>query len=595
MSSWAAVVDSRATSGPLKVRDSLEIEIDSKCRSRSETSVEETERGSDVGRPRDSTKKTGDHGRGVRRSGNARRSHLKGRSAPHCKTNQDGVGPNIQAHGSMNPERGEGKLGKGKTCFPAPPKNAWHVPAETKQRLCSNITTEVHNRSDTSNDHTNDTRRSGNLSDNLKEILSLTDKSDDEETEGTEVPSGESSRASLSLLSQNDYNVFVSHDTYGVSSYPKGIENPGNVCFANSVLQALLGARPFCQIMYHLGKINEIIDLETCPVLVALSNIAKELQFYHSNFKGERMEMLSSTKFHKQLPSTVSVRLIVRLIHESFGIRYKGEQKTRQIEQEDAHEFLHCLLDALHQEFLWLQSQKGSLQEHGVQLHTDTDKHRNEDDGDEWLTQTGKRAVKQKVVTTDTDVKRASIITELFEGMQSTSISSRGNPPSITMHPFLVIEVPLYDPSITTLEDAIDALTATETISGYRPRGQDQQPCDATKAEKFNVLPNILAFHLMRFQFTGSTEKLRKHMRYNDRVRVKPSWLMPSSKDRHAEYELVSTISHHGESITRGHFTANVKHDGKWIHFDDETIYGLKTERVFHDEPYMLVYVKKNE
>jgi ubiquitin C-terminal hydrolase len=124
--------------------------------------------------------------------------------------------------------------------------------------------------------------------------------------------------------------------------------------------------------------------------------------------------------------------------------------------------------------------------------------------------------------------RRSTPITEMFEGMQATSISSRGNPPSVTMHPFLVVDIPLYDPSINTLDDAIDSLMAQEIISGYRPGGQGP-PCDATKSEKFHFLPEILVFHLMRFQFTGSSEKLDKRVRYGARLRVKSSWLAPSN------------------------------------------------------------------
>ena len=367
---------------------------------------------------------------------------------------------------------------------------------------------------------------------------------------------------------------------------PKGIQNPGNVCFANSVIQALLGVQAFCNLFYAIKCARNAIG-DGFPVLKSISKIANEFRFDGSDEdnavsphrRGKRQAMFV-------VPRTVSVSLITDLIHESFNTRYKGEERKRQIEQEDAHEFLHCLLDAIHKEMTRLQEQEMHVGESQQSAEI-------EDTEDGWLTQTGKRAVKQQVVRSDV-VQKGTIISDLFEGMQSTSISSRGNPPSVTMHPFLIVEIPMYDPSIGTIEEALDSLTATEIISGYRPRGQEGI-CDANKSERFQSLPHILVFHLMRFQFSGSTEKLNKRIAFNKVLRIKNSWITSSSKDRHAEYELVSTIAHHGQSIARGHFTANVRYGEQWLNFNDETILKVKEEHVYRDVPYLLVYSRKRK
>lgn len=569
MSSWASIVDSTATtSGSTSLSSSKEIHI-VQCGAEKGSA---TRKGHSAGKHKDRSSHTG------RSAGVSRPRDRKAREDWRKKSLgvQQKPGETPQNGSRIKSEgKDDCKPAKAKAVFAAPPQNAWQAAADTKERIYGNLIpsyTQEEINSLTVEDECIESEAAA-----LSQKLNISDvgisKIDDDDDE--------SSRASLQLLSRNSYQAIL--EAQGGCMYvacPKGIRNPGNVCFANAVIQALLGAAPFCQVLYHMGVANPALDIHAYPVLKALSDIAKEVQFFDCDEK--RIDS------HTKSMATINVKLVVALIHESFKTRYKGDQKKRQVEQEDAHEFLHCLLDALHQEFLRLQTDLcTSSKEEDISADRS-----NDNDDDEWLTQTGKRAVKQQIVTTEIVAKKSTTISQLFEGMQSTCISSRGNPPSVTMHPFLVVEIPLYDSSVETLEDAIDALTAPETISGYRPRGQNHT-CDASKAERFNSLPTLLAFHLMRFQFTGSTEKLKRQIKYDGTLKIKPSWLASNSKDRHAEYELVSTISHHGQSIARGHFTANVKHDGKWLHCNDEIIHGVTLQRVFQDEPYMLLYVRK--
>ncbi len=445
----------------------------------------------------------------------------------------------------------------------------------------------------------------------------------------------EAARASFAALAGG-----VSGLTDDVAVEPVGMENPGNVCFANAVVQALLGCDLFRCLMHRITVAGPALDASVgeYPVLKALADIGRELIFRPA-IRGVAgaveaangvvraaegaMETAgpagsagcASRQERRRLARPINVELITRLVHESFSTRYKGEQRTRQIEQEDAHEFLHCLLDGMHQEFLRIADDgavdaAGDVVEeangHRVDSSVDMAGLRIGDsagaDGNdgEWLTQSGKRAVKQQVVTAElpTAARRRTAVSELFEGMLATSISSRGNPPSITMHPFLVVEIPLYDTSIDTLEAAISGVMAIETISGYRPAGGTGAACEASKSERFQALPEVLILHFMRFQFTGSSEKLNKIVRYGTTLRVKAGWMMAGAKDRRTEYQLVSTISHHGDSIARGHFTANVRHgsddpagvDSDWVNLNDECVRPVREDRVLYDTPYMLFY-----
>ena len=361
---------------------------------------------------------------------------------------------------------------------------------------------------------------------------------------------------------------------------PRGIKNPGNICFANSVVQALLGSTLFVGFFKRLQVARNKIDESKYPVLYSLACLAGEFDIKYDK------EDINDSKYSMNGYNEIKYGVIAKVVRKSFKTRYASDDESSPVEQEDAHEFLHCLLDSIHHELKELEEAMAGKNTEKTAFGEELF----QEDG--WLTKSGKRAVKQHIVSTDMQQIK-TVINFLFEGTQSISIASAGCPNSQTLHPFLVVEIPLFNPEITSLSQAIDSLTCTETIAGYRPSGKDYT-CDASKSEKFHALPPILVLHLMRFQFSGLSEKISRKISFETELTLKSSWLSPGSKDKNARYALVSTVSHHGQSISSGHYTTNVQQkDGSWLHFDDEHIYSLRDGQILHDIPYLLIYQRK--
>ena len=57
------------------------------------------------------------------------------------------------------------------------------------------------------------------------------------------------------------------------------------------------------------------------------------------------------------------------------------------------------------------------------------------------------------------------------------------------------------------------------------------------------------------------------------------------------QYELVSTITHHGREASKGHYTADARNtNGQWLRFDDASVTAIGMNKVLHDQAYVLFY-----
>jgi hypothetical protein len=274
--------------------------------------------------------------------------------------------------------------------FSSPPPNAWGRVAETKERIGGKEREDLNcNDGGASLGHPRDPDQQEAMVEGsgVEKGLGV--------GEGDPVIGLETARAAFEGLA-----VGIQSFKDQVILEQVGFENPGSVCFANSVIQALLGCQLFQRFLYRLRTAREVLDekSEDFPVLKALSEIGVELDW-------RRTGGLLPSEGHApgknagRRPPTIDVRLINRLVHESFSTRYKGEEKTRQIEQEDAHEFLHCLLDGMHKELLLVATDR-ACSPAGVNVKADhfgrsvvDDRFAQSFESEEgWLTQSGKKS-----------------------------------------------------------------------------------------------------------------------------------------------------------------------------------------------------------
>ncbi|KAG7671203.1 hypothetical protein Ndes2526B_g02330 [Nannochloris sp. 'desiccata'] len=430
-----------------------------------------------------------------------------------------------------------------------------------------------------------------------------------------------SSLASWSLPSNNQTTSSSASIHQQQRVQPRGIKNPGNLCFVNAVLQGLMGSTSFCRILLALSSLSssgeDLLDIKTYPVLSAMVNVAAEFQNLPENVtivdKTSTINDANTAKNTNLVTvlggQPVSSALILEIINQFTPRQQQHQDRGEgQVEQEDAHEFLHFLLDKMDSELVALRKvvKKTAEDKKSGENNTHTPPHReavfelqegsfenNDDDDGCWLVKSGKKAVRQQEVSTIGSHEAASVITALFQGKFATSVACAGAPNSVTVHPFMIVELPIYAENIRSVSESLDALTAAELLEDYKPAA-GAIPQQAAKTERFLHVPGVLILHLMRFQYTGKSAKIGKFVAFEPRLSMKSSWMATGTPDRGAVYNLVATVTHHGKTISRGHYTADVvQPDGKWLRFDDSDVYWVNEQQVLSDTPYLLVYERQ--
>lgn len=96
---------------------------------------------------------------------------------------------------------------------------------------------------------------------------------------------------------------------------------------------------------------------------------------------------------------------------------------------------------------------------------------------------------------------------------------------------------------------------------------------EAEKRMKIQVLPNILSLHLKRFKYQ---EALQKYVKLSYRVSFPMELRLFNTVDDMDDpdriYDLNAFVVHVGSGPHHGHYVAVVKHNDRWLLFDDETV-----------------------
>jgi len=336
------------------------------------------------------------------------------------------------------------------------------------------------------------------------------------------------------------------------SQPPVGLRNLGNTCFLNAAVQALAHCpliAPFFLRGHFVRDLNAANPLGSGGDLAAA--FAALLQQLFPQDGESSGGSLAPEDFYNTL-----CRLYPLV----------GEQRG---EQQDAHEVMSFLLDALHEDLNRIRKRPPYVER--VDL------------AEEELTRRGEERFAAEAWH-DHLRRHRSVLVDLCQGQLRSQVRCcECGKTSVTFDPFLFLSLPLpaglKQGGKEPIEAAIRAFCSEEKLDGDNRWGCPRccRRVNAHKRLTLWKLPLLLLVHLKRFRFEASASGgVPRASKIEGEVSVPlqrldlNSVMAETSPQRvPLKYDLFAAIDHVGKTASSGHYTATCRRADGWWRFDD--------------------------
>uniref|UniRef100_A0A182PDK1 ubiquitinyl hydrolase 1 n=1 Tax=Anopheles epiroticus TaxID=199890 RepID=A0A182PDK1_9DIPT len=379
-------------------------------------------------------------------------------------------------------------------------------------------------------------------------------------------------------------------DNTSISITPRGLINRSNYCYINTILQALIACPPFYHLMRTIRNLPAAKNSKhPKPFIDAMCALVNEFSQFPIRAKSQRSDKSKKDDIPEiQVDTPFEPTVIYKMLN---GIR----SDIFQIEgrQEDAEEFLGCVLNRLNDEMIefmkFNKTDQGNL---NGEEPTNGEVH-GEEDADDWMVICGNR--NKGTVTRTTDFGR-SPISDIFRGKLRSRVQRDGVPPTYNIQPFFTL--PLDIEKAASVKEALEQLVGRDELEGVTC-SKTKQEVAAWQQVTLEELPVVLILHLKCFDYKmdGCT-KILKTLDFPIELKI-DSKLMSKGKSYSAkqkQYKLFAVVYHDGKEASKGHYITDVYHTGyaSWIRYDDSIVKPVPEYNVLRPRaprvPYLLYY-----
>ncbi|EST06142.1 Peptidase C19, ubiquitin carboxyl-terminal hydrolase [Kalmanozyma brasiliensis GHG001] len=312
-----------------------------------------------------------------------------------------------------------------------------------------------------------------------------------------------------------------------------GLANYGNTCYMNSVMQSLI---------------------HTPPLAFAL--LTQDLDALHGEWGGKPSMPFDAVSAMQAFTRASLMGSKPTNAPRDFNRNLKLFAKPlRQGRQEDAHEYLRFLLEALQQSSL---------------------------------------SLAPKALKPDDPVRRTTFVQKMFGGKLRSRVTCHNcGHNSDTFDPFMDLSLDVRK-GINSLTDAFRAFVAKDHLTGSEKYKCDKckRKVDATKQFTIESAPPALTVHLKRFTAFGG--KVSRQIAFDEGLNIAPYLSVNKGP---ARYRLYAVVHHYGSGPNSGHYVASVRSpSGKWTRMDDSLVSEMGRSGPTNDQSaYILFYLKEKD
>lgn len=382
-----------------------------------------------------------------------------------------------------------------------------------------------------------------------------------------------------------------------LSLQPRGLTNRSNWCYINSTLQALLACPPFYNLMKALSLPQKRSGKSTTPIIDSMIQFVNEFipLSATSRLRDRKEKALRKDdgSIEVQCGAPFEPSYIYKMLNCIRSDTFKVEGR-----QEDAEEFLGCLLNALNDEMLELiklveePSVKSPLINGDIATNGDASAQSQDEDDTEWKVMGPKN---KGSVTRRADFGRTPI-SDIFRGHLRSRVQRAGDQSTDNVQPFFTLQLDVE--KAQSVKDALEILVGRDQLEGVTCSRTNQE-IEAWQQVTLEELPLVLLLHLKWFDYKlEGTSKIVKCVEFPIDLKVDPK-LMSSNKKytvKQRQYKLFAVVYHDGKEASKGHYITDVFHVGYggWVRYDDSVVKAVQESSVLHPRvprvPYLLYY-----
>lgn len=330
-----------------------------------------------------------------------------------------------------------------------------------------------------------------------------------------------------------------------------GLQNLGNTCFLNSAMQCFS----------HTYELNQLLDNN--DILNKINN------------KTESVLLKEWNELRKLLWSKNCIITPGGFVHNIQQVAIKLDNDNfAGWAQNDLPEFIYFMMNGFH-----------TALAREVDIHISGNAQNSRD----------RLAKIAYTMIKDMYTKEYSEMIPVFFGVQFSTIRSLDGKveKSIKAEPYFMLDLPIPNTPSPSLLDCIHLYIEDERMCGENAWYNDKtkQKEDVLKTLQFWSLPTILIMNLKRFNKIN----FRKNNCYVDIPLTTidlSKYVIGYQKDSYV-YELYGICNHSG-NVMGGHYTANVKTNNGWYHFNDRNVTKIADEsKIISPMAYCLFFRKK--